>query len=174
MFSGIVETTGRVTGRGAGGLVLAPKKPLAGLKVGESVAVDGVCLTLDSQKAGRLAFRLLPETCRVTTLGSLRAGALVNLERSLRLGARVSGHLMLGHVDAVGTLSGRRRRKGTLTLEIRIPRELSDCLVPKGPIGVDGVSLTLDAKIEAGRFRVHLIRHTLAVTTLSLKGLGSS
>lgn len=106
-------------------------------------------------------------------MGGLRAGEMVNLERSLRLGARVGGHLMLGHVDAMGTLLKRLKRKGVLTLEIRIPKELSACLTAKGPIGVDGISLTLDPKIEAGRFRVHLIRHTLAVTTLSIKEAGS-
>jgi len=173
MFTGIVETTGEVIGRSADRLVLLPRKPWADLKAGESVAVDGVCLTLDSRKTRRLTFRLLAETCRVTTLGNLRAGDRVNLERSLRLGARLGGHLMLGHVDAVGIVLAARKRKGTATLEIRIPKELSSCLTAKGPIGVDGVSLTLDPRIEAGSFRVHLVRRTLAATTLSAKQEGS-
>ncbi len=136
--------------------------------------MDGVCLTVDRLEGKELQFRLLPETLRVTTLGSLKAGGRVNLERSLRVGGRVGGHLLLGHVDGRGRIVSRRRAGDSVTLEISLPVPLAALLVPKGPVAVDGVSLTLDSRIGRGRFSVHLVSHTLSATTLDGKKPGGA
>ena len=171
MFTGIVEITGEVLARREGLLQIRPARPLKGLVEGESIALNGVCLTLDRSRKGELEFRLLPETLRATTLGALKPGGRVNLERSLRVGSRVGGHLVLGHVDGKGKVTARRHVKDTVTLEISLPPALGAWLVPKGPITVDGVSLTVD-RPGPGCFSVHLIRHTLSSTTLAGKRPG--
>jgi len=173
LFTGIIETTGEVLVRRAGLLQVRPARPLKGLAEGESIALNGVCLTLDRSRKGELEFRLLPETLRATTLGILKPGGRVNLERSLRAGSRVGGHLVLGHVDGKGKVAVRRQVKDTVTLEISLLPALGALLVPKGPITVDGVSLTVDKGSGTDvRFSVHLIRHTLSSTTLSGKRPG--
>ncbi|MBI3616216.1 MAG: riboflavin synthase [Candidatus Omnitrophica bacterium] len=172
MFTGIVETSGTVTGRSSNRLVIHPAHSLKGLSKGESVSVNGVCLTIDGQTRRGITFRLLPETVRVSTLGKLRSGDRVNLERAMKVGDRLGGHLMLGHVDGQGIVIAKSRRGNSWTLEIKIPASLRSCLVPKGPIGLDGVSLTLDPKIREGRIKVHLIPHTAKATTLGEKSVG--
>jgi riboflavin synthase len=169
MFTGIVETQALVSSRRRDKLIVLPRNPLKGLAVGESVSVSGCCLTVDQIVPPRIHFRLLPETARVSTLGWLRMGDRVNLERALRLGSRLGGHLLLGHVDGQGDLVSRSETKGTVTLGIEVPMALRRFFVPKGPIGVDGVGLTLGPKIEGRQVFVHLIPHTLSVTTLGKK-----
>lgn len=173
MFTGIVEAVGTVLSRTADRLAVAPGRSLGPVALGESVCVDGVCLTVEGRRGARVLFRLLPETARVSTLGSLGKGARVNLERALRAGGQMGGHLLLGHVDARGTVTGRARAGPALSLEIRVPEGLAALLVPKGPIAVDGVSLTLDGRVERDRVRVHLVSHTLKSTTLGRKAEGS-
>ena len=172
MFSGIVESVGRVAARRETLLAVEPGSTFSGVRPGESISVNGVCLTAESARDGRLNFRLLPETARVSTLGSLRAGEPVHLERAVRAGDRLGGHLLLGHVDGQGEILSRSGRSSSLTLEIRASAGLVSLLVPKGPIAVDGVSLTLDPRLEPDRFRVHLVSHTLARTTLGRKKVG--
>lgn len=172
MFAGIVETQGAVVTRGARTLVITPKKSLTGLVVGESISVDGVCLTVDRLSGRQITFHLLPETVRVSTLGALRPGFAVNLERSMRLGDRVGGHLLLGHVDAQGTIAARSKTKNSITLTISVPRQIAKALVPKGPIAVDGVSLTLGALRRRTHVQVHLVSHTMRLTTLGAKQVG--
>lgn len=172
MFTGIVECAGRVLSRGPALLKVQPDSLLKGIVLGESISVDGVCLTADRLEGGALQFRLLPETLRATTLGGLKPGGRVNLERSLKAGSRVGGHLLLGHVDGKGKIHSRKQAGDTLTLEISLPPALSVLLAPKGPVAVDGVSLTLGSRLARGRFAVHLIGHTLSVTTLSGKKPG--
>lgn len=180
MFTGIIETTGEVLAREMGLLKVRPACPPKGVCLGESIAVDGVCLTVDRIRGGDLEFRLLPETLRATTLGSLKPGGRVNLERSPRVGSRVGGHLVLGHVDGKGKVATRRKVKETVTLEISLPTALGALLVPKGPVAVDGVGLTVDLPVPGTRkvpgtdvrFSVHLIRHTLSATTLAGKRPG--
>ena len=187
MFTGIVETVGTVISCRPDRLAVAPGRSFGPVALGESICVDGVCLTVERlrleeaapgasahrRRGARLEFRLLPETLRVSTLGKLRKGSRVNLERALRLGGRLGGHLLLGHVDARGTVTGRARAGRSLTLEIRVPEGLASLLVPKGPVAVDGVSLTLDSRVERDRIRVHLVSHTLKATTLGQKAEGS-
>ena len=171
MFTGIVESTGRVLSRRPSLLRILPDASWGRAAVGESVAVDGVCLTVDRSERGELLFRLLPETARATTLGSLKPGIRVNLERSLRLGDRVGGHLLLGHVDGKGRILSRKRSGDALTLEIALPAAWAALLVPKAPVAVDGVSLTVGAAMK-GRFSVHLVAHTLSATPLGAKKAG--
>ncbi len=172
MFTGIVETTGEVRSRRTDLLSVRPLRVLEKIAVGESIAVDGVCLTVDRVNGEEMVFRLLPETLRTTTLGFLKAGGRVNLERSLEAGRRVGGHLLLGHVDGRGRIVSRQREGDTVTLGISLPAALAALLVPKGPIAVDGVSLTLDSKLERNRFFVHLVSHTLSATALDGKRQG--
>lgn len=173
MFTGIIETVGTVQSRLGFRLTVASPKRLEGLAVGESVAVDGVCLTVERLAGRQIVFRLLPETVRVTTLGWLRAGDRVNLERSVKAGSRLGGHLLLGHVDGLGIVRSRQERSGAVTLELKLPPPLMGYLSPKGPIAVDGVSLTLDARVEKNCVWVHLVSHTLQRTTLKEKVEGA-
>jgi riboflavin synthase len=177
MFTGLVETQGtvdHVADDGAGGRVLTVSADFAAeLSLGESVAVEGVCLTVVERGGGRFAFQAGPETLRRTTLGDLAAGDRVNLERSLRLGDRLGGHLVQGHVDGVGTVAARVPQGDWETVWFTAPADLAKFLVSKGSVAVDGVSLTV-VDVEDDRFSVALIPHTLAVTTLGFKRPGAS
>lgn len=172
MFSGIIETIGTVSAKSKTGLMVTPKKRLQKVAVGESIAVDGVCLTAHGKRGEKIAFRLLPETSRATTLENLRIGSRVNLERAMRATHRLGGHFLLGHVDGKGKIVARRPQGDSVTLEIEVPRGVAAFLVPKGPLGVDGVSLTLDSEIRDHRVKVHLAPHTLSATTLGDKSVG--
>jgi riboflavin synthase len=169
VFTGIVETTGRVARRaprGAGTrLTIAGARDLSRLALGESVAVNGACLTVAARRGRLFAVDVSPETLRRTALGSLVPGARVNLERALRVGDRLGGHIVLGHVDAVGTLEAIRPDADWTAYRFRAPTSLARYLVEKGSIAVDGVSLTVFA-CRGRHFTVALIPHTLARTTL--------
>ena len=170
MFTGIVEVLGHVgsvrgTRAGRRLAVTVPDEPGWRLALGESVAVSGVCLTVVDSVPGRLAFDLAEETLGVRTLGGLRAGDPINLERPLRLDGRLGGHLVLGHVDGVGRVTAVRPEGDGVRLGVEVPAELRPLLIPKGSVTVDGVSLTV-ADLEKDAFAVALIPHTLAVTTL--------
>jgi riboflavin synthase len=171
MFTGIVEGTGTVAGLAAAadasGARLEVEAPwLAGqLQVGESVAVNGCCVTVTAATPDGFAADLVAETLRRTALGGLRAGARVNLERPLPLGGRLGGHLVQGHVDGVAGVLDRTPVPGGEELRVELPPELQRYLVEKGSITVDGVSLTV-AGLGPGWFAVALVPHTLQVTTL--------
>ncbi len=141
-------------------------------QIGESVAVDGVCLTAVSLGPGTFQVELSPETMERTTLGEAAPGRPVNLERALRISDRLGGHLVTGHVDGVGVL--KRRQSGTryLELEIRVPGELGRYLVEKGSIAVDGISLTIN-RCGNDWFGLALIPHTINRTALATKGVGA-
>jgi riboflavin synthase len=168
MFTGIVEELGTVRGTERVGDVLrleiATRVAREGSEVGASVAVNGVCLTVVAAKPETLAFEVGPETLVRTTLGRLAGGDAVNLERPLRFGAAVGGHLVLGHVDGIGTVEEVTRVESTARVRITIPGPLAPLLVPQGSVAVDGVSLTI-AALQARAFEVMVIPHTLAVTT---------
>jgi riboflavin synthase len=177
MFTGIIEATGTVAAldRREGGvrLVVETELDVAALPLGASIAVDGVCLTVVERGAGRFAADLGPETLARTTLGALAPGARVHLERPLRLGDALGGHLVSGHVDGVGLVTARRPAGGSLELEVRAPASVVPTLVPKGSITVAGASLTINV-VAGDRFSVTLIPHTLAVTTLGALAVGAS
>jgi riboflavin synthase len=170
MFTGLVEERGTVRAIAARldtvRLIIEPGPRCAGREVGASLAVNGACLTVVDSPAGTLAFDLGPETLERTALGDLRPGDGVNLERPLGLGGELGGHLVLGHVDGVGTVGDVERAGDTVRLAVTVAdRELEPLLVAKGSVAVDGVSLTVAGLREAA-FEVMLIPHTLAVTTL--------
>lgn len=169
MFTGIVEELGEVRAVERHGDVLrldvAARVTLEGSALGASVAVNGVCLTVVAARSDGLAFEIGPETVARTTLAALKAGEAVNLERPLRFGAAVGGHLVLGHVDGIGTVTDVSRVESTARVRIALPgAALAPLLVPQGSVAVDGVSLTV-AALETLAFEIMVIPHTLAVTT---------
>ena len=169
MFTGIIQATGRLERRAPSGagtrLTIVTMRPLARLAIGESVAVNGACLTVVRRAGSRFMADVSPETLARTTLGRLPVGRRVNLERALKLGDRLGGHIVQGHVDAVGRLEGITPNGDWLAYRLRAPRAVWPYLVEKGSIAVDGVSLTIFA-CRQGCFTVALIPHTLAATTL--------
>ena len=169
MFSGIIESLGIVEAFERRGddarLVVRHGFGDVELALGESICTSGVCLTAVAFPPGSYVADLSAETLRRTTLGSLQAGDTVNLERSLRLGDRLSGHFVFGHVDGVGRVVELRRLGESAELLIEAPAELERYLVLKGSVSVDGVSLTV-AALEGGVFTIALIPYTLDVTSL--------
>ncbi len=169
MFTGIVTHVGRIRAveeRGGGRLfVVEPPFDARTLEVGASVAHDGVCLTVTDHVDGGYTVFAIPETLSRTTLGAWRPGRRVNLERSLRLGDELGGHLVFGHVDAVGEVLELERVGEMWRMVISLPPALAPLVAVKGSIAVDGVSLTV-TEAAADRFAVTLIPHTRAVTTL--------
>jgi riboflavin synthase len=177
MFTGLVETLGtveRVQPDGVGrSLFIAAAAISAELSVGESVAINGACLTVVTHDARTCRFQAGPETLARTNLGELVAGDRVNLERSLRLVDRLGGHILQGHIDGVGRIAERRREGEWELVWFTCPENLAAQMVSKGSVAVDGVSLTL-VNVETARFSVALIPHTLANTTLGFKQPGAS
>jgi riboflavin synthase len=176
MFTGIIEELGEVTdlrpGPGAWRLSVKAQHVLEGSEVGASLAVSGVCLTVVERMGDILAFDLGPETLGTSALGDLRAGSPVNLERPVRLGTPLGGHLVLGHVDGVGRVARTVGERDTVRMEIEVPdRSLERYLIPRGSVAVDGVSLTV-AGLGAGAFEVMVIPHTLRATSLGRRAPG--
>jgi len=169
MFSGIVQTVGRISAVQpvAAGRRLRVEARLSGgrPRAGESISVDGICLTVEEGSARGFVATVVPETLRLTTLGEVRRGARVNLERALRFGDPVGGHLVKGHVDGVGRVRSWSSSSGEKRLRIAAPRVVQRDLVYKGSVAVSGVSLTV-AGVGPGSFVVALVPHTLKVTTL--------
>lgn len=166
MFTGIVEEMGRVLDRRGARLVVGARKALDGADLGGSIAVNGVCLTVVERGSDRLGFDLGPETLAVSALGDLGAGDPVNLERPLRMGDFLGGHLVQGHVDGIGMVTAVERSADTARIRVEWQdSRLAPYLIAKGSVAVDGVSLTV-AALDAGAFEVMVIPHTLAVTTL--------
>ncbi len=167
MFTGIIEERGSVVELSAGGkLKVAASRVLEDTRIGDSIAVSGVCLTVVELDGRWFAADVMPETLRSSTLGGLRPGARINLERAMGAGGRFGGHLVNGHVDGVGTVHGLRREANAIIVEIAVPEELSRCMVARGSVAIDGVSLTI-VDVRAGHFTVSVIPHTLEETTLS-------
>jgi riboflavin synthase len=178
MFTGIVEELGTVQAVARHGetvrLTIAASIAREGSELGASVAVNGVCLTVVERPPDGLVFELGPETIQRTTLGRLVSGHRVNLERPLRFGGALGGHLVLGHVDGVATVERVHRVESTARVRIALPdRELAPLLIPQGSVAVDGVSLTV-AALEVTTFEVMLIPHTLAVTTFGALAAGDA
>jgi riboflavin synthase len=170
VFTGIVEEVATVRAIARKGDVvrfdIAARLTLEGSEIGASVAVSGVCLTVVERGPDGLVFEMGPETLARTSLGTLRAGSTVNLERPLRFGGSLGGHLVLGHVDGTGTVEAVSRVESTARVRIGFhDRGLAPLLIPQGSVAVDGVSLTV-ALLDDAAFEVMLIPHTLAVTTL--------
>lgn len=177
MFTGIVEETGVVAsfkrGDCAWRLRVSAGAILAGLVPGESIAVNGCCLTVVEFGAGEMAFDVLEETRRLTNLHSISGGAPVNLERSMRADSRLGGHFVTGHIDGPGVIEVFEARGADHYLRIAGPEGCGRLLVVKGSVAVDGISLTV-AEVEGDSFAVWIIPHTLAVTNLRSRGLGDA
>lgn len=170
MFTGIVEELGAVRAMtragGVARLDVGAKTVLDGSDLGASVAINGVCLTVVDRASDGLTFEIGPETLARTTLGHLRAGDAVNLERPLRFGGSLGGHLVLGHVDGTVTVEAVTRVESTTRLRAVLnDQALAPLLIPQGSVALDGVSLTV-AALDGAAFEVMLIPHTLTVTTL--------
>jgi riboflavin synthase len=172
MFTGIVEEMGAIlsldkTLAGTKMTVLA-STVMSDLKVGDSISIDGVCLTVVTRSERDFAVEVSPETLSVTTLGRLTAGGPVNLERAMKLNERIGGHLVAGHVDGVGIVRSRHQEGNAIFFTIEAPQDVLGYCVLKGSITVDGISLTINDVTERG-FSVAIIPHTAKVTTLGLK-----
>lgn len=181
MFTGIVEGLGTVSALRPSGsegtsVVIRTDLDLVDSRIGDSIAVNGVCLTATHLEAGKPSVfqaDISPETLSRSTLGMLRIGDRVHLERALRLSDRIGGHLVSGHVDAVGRVRSVRRRGNALLMTFSIDPSLSKYIVEKGSIAIDGISLTVN-QVREGTVEVSLIPHTADVTTLSEKPVGTT
>ena len=176
MFTGIVTAVGKVVdvreGGGARRLGISTGRlPTAGWRLGDSVAVSGVCLTLVEVADWRFAAELSGETLGRTTLGALVAGSAVNLEPALAAGGALGGHFVTGHVDGVATVRGVREEGASLSAEIEVPADLARFIAEKGSVTLDGVSLTV-GRVAGARFDVMLVPHTRSATTLGSLAAG--
>ncbi|MBC8413353.1 MAG: riboflavin synthase [Nitrospira sp.] len=174
MFTGLVETSGIITSIAQSGssmrLTLKPQETFE-LKLGDSVSVNGVCLTVTTLGAN-ISFDVSPETMRSTSLGQLKSNSKVNLERALRFSDRLGGHIVTGHVDSTGTVTSVRPLGEYTYFTFAAPKEVLKYIVPKGSITIDGVSLTV-ANLDHSTFTVAIIPHTLSVTNLGVLKIGS-
>ncbi|GLK81352.1 riboflavin synthase [Methylopila turkensis] len=179
MFTGIITDVGRIVGREEAGEVVrfsvASRYDAAGIALGASIACDGVCLTVTAveptAEGARFSVDAGPETLRLTTVGGWAEGARVNLERALRIGDELGGHLVLGHVDGVAEIVGREDGPDTIRFTLAAPADVARFVATKGSICLDGVSLTVNT-VEGVVFSVHLIPHTLAETAWAGKRPG--
>lgn len=178
MFTGIIEGLGKIVKfdkstktRSEARMKISLGKLAKGLKTGDSVAINGVCLTAINITKGIAEFEMVGETIKKTNLGSLGSGDKVNIERSLRMGDRLEGHFVLGHVDGSGTIVKIDKQPNQVQLWIEIPRDLARYVAVKGSVTVDGISLTVVDKIKT-KFSVSIIPHTMKVTNLGLKKAG--
>ena len=172
MFTGIIEELGTVKavnkGRESATLQISAEKVVEGLNLGDSVAVNGVCLTVvDFERTGFSA-EVMAETLRKSNLGKLKSGDKVNLERAMRLGDRLGGHLVAGHVDATGTIKSSVREDIATVFTVEAPEEILRYVIAKGSVAIDGISLTV-VDYDQKSFRVSIIPHTASQTTLGFK-----
>lgn len=175
MFTGIVEEMGKLASlemkADSGIITIEAETVLEDANLGDSIAVNGVCLTARDFGEGTFSADVMPETLRKTNLGNLKRGSRVNLERALSLSARLGGHLMLGHVDATGKVTSIQPEGNAVLYTITAPEEIRRYLLAQGSVGVDGISLTV-ARLQQDSFSISLIPHTLEVTTLGQNGVG--
>ncbi len=177
MFTGIIEEMGSVHAlrreAGAARLTITASVVVEGTAMGDSICVNGVCLTAVELGATVFSADVAPETLAVTNLGELRVGAKVNLERALRLSARIGGHLVSGHVDGVGRIREKRREGNGWRLFFDAPAPVLRYVIKKGSIAIDGISLTV-ADLDRAGFSIAMIPHTASLTTLGFKTAGDS
>ena len=175
MFTGLVRELGKVRGISrAGGIrkiAVEAKVTAVNARIGDSVAVNGACLTVTQKKGSILSFDAVEETINKTTLGSLKNGDEVNLEESLRSGDPIGGHFVLGHVDCVGTIRAIKKTEKNIAIDISFPKEYGGLVVEKGSVALDGISLTIGEASAAG-FKVYIIPHTFEATTLKYRKAG--
>jgi riboflavin synthase len=178
MFTGIIEGLGNIvrfdkktTNRSAAKMKIKLGKIAKGLKIGDSVAINGVCLTAVNISKDVAEFEMVGETIKKTNLGSLKSGNKVNIERSLKVGERLEGHFVLGHVDGVGIISKMEKQLNQIKIWTKVTKELSKYIIKKGSVTVDGISLTI-VDVLKDQFSVSIIPHTMKITNLSYKKVG--
>ncbi len=175
MFTGIVEEVGTikhvVSGQNAGEISIGAKKVLEHTKIGDSIAVNGVCLTVTSLKPDGFTADVMPETLRRTNLGKLASGDAVDLERAMAADGRFGGHIVSGHIDGTGTITEMKRESNAVWVRIAAPKEVLSLVVEKGSIAIDGISLTV-ATVSKADFQVSIIPHTGSETILLKKKVG--
>lgn len=178
MFTGIVEGIGKIVKiskntktRSSIQMTVNLGKHAKGLKIGQSVALNGVCLTATKLSKSNCIFEMIEETTRKTDLGNLKSGDIVNIERSLKAGDRLEGHFVLGHVDGVGIIKKIQNKPKEVQVWFEIPKKLSKYVVKKGSITIDGISLTV-VDIKNNLASVCLIPHTMEITNFKIKNIG--
>ncbi len=178
MFTGIIEGTGKIekiqmktSNRSAVKITVNLGKYSKGLKIGQSVALNGVCLTVTNISKNKCNFEMIDETTKKTDLGNLSIGSKVNIERSLKVGDRMEGHFVLGHVDGVGMIKKIQKKPKEVQIWFEVSKNLSKYIVKKGSIAIDGISLTV-VDVKKNLVSVCLIPHTINVTNFKLKKIG--
>lgn len=172
MFTGIIEEVGRLERLAGGEIAIRAKKVLEDVALGDSIAVNGICLTVTRFDAAHFTADVMPETIRRTSLAELRRGSRVNLERALTLKSRLGGHIVSGHIDGAGTIAAMREEGNAILLTVRASADILRYIVEKGSVALDGISLTV-ASVSAADFTVSLIPHTREITNLREKSVGS-
>ncbi|MCQ2361720.1 MAG: riboflavin synthase [Acidaminococcaceae bacterium] len=176
MFTGLIEELGEVKNLAGTGnsyrLTIAAQKILENIKIGDSVAVNGACLTVVEKNENSFMVDVMPETAKHTTIAQLHTGEGVNLERTLCFGERLEGHLVSGHIEGVGRILQRQEDGNALLFKIACDKTLTHYIIKKGSIAVDGISLTV-VDVDENSFQVSIIPHTAAVTTLGFKRVGN-
>ena len=176
MFTGIVEEMGKIRhvalAGSSGQIAIQARKVLEGTKIGDSIAVNGVCLTVTSLQPDGFTADIMAETCRRSNLGQGRQGEFVNLERAMAADGRFGGHIVSGHIDGTGVIRASKREENAVWITIGTKEDILRLIVEKGSVAIDGISLTV-AKVEAGQFQVSVIPHTGEETTLLHKAVGA-
>lgn len=176
MFSGIIEELGQITCISRHGnntlIEIKADRVLEDAKIGDSISLNGACLTIVEKKTDSLVFEAMPETLRVSNLGLLRIGEKINLERALKVGDRISGHFVSGHIDCLGIIRKKGYLNNNLCFEIAVPTDFMKYCIPKGSVAVDGISLTI-VNVKSNTISVYIIPHTLQNTALRFKGPSS-
>ena len=177
MFTGIIEGSGTISGIKRSGqsrrMAINADAELKNTKIGDSIAVNGACLTVVSFSGRRFEVDLSPETVAKTTLGHVKIGDRVNLERALRISDRIDGHLVSGHIDAIGTIKSRKTQENAIVITFNVPKSVSYYIIKKGSVAVDGISLTVN-ECDHESFQVSIIPHTAKLTTLAFKKISDS
>lgn len=175
MFTGIIEGAGilrRIQSKGEGKiLTIETEIDLSQSKIGDSIAVNGVCLTAVTLDRHSFSVDMAPETVARTTFKKLQSGSRVNLERALRLSDRLDGHLVSGHIDGTGTIKSKQKKSNAVIITIAISNELASDMITKGSVAIDGISLTIN-RCSDNDFEVSVIPHTAAITTIGMKDAG--
>lgn len=175
MFTGIIKELGKVHELSRIGnlykIAIESQNIFKSINIGDSVAVNGVCLTVKEKKGNILSFDVVDETIRKTNLKTLKAKELVNLEDALKAGDPLGGHFVLGHIDCISEIKDSRRIGADISMDVEVPKEYMDLVVEKGSIAIDGISLTI-GEVKENRFNIYLIPHTLKATTLGMKQRG--
>lgn len=172
MFTGIIEEVGAIIRLGGGQLTVSAHKVLEDVQLGDSIAVNGICLTVTSFDSRSFSADVMPETIRRTSLQDLRQGSPVNLERALTLSSRLGGHIVSGHIDGAGIVTGFREEGNAVLMTVQADRALQRHIVEKGSVALDGISLTV-VQVGETEFTVSLIPHTRAITNLADKRAGA-